>query len=100
MKEIKPLFNNVVLKKKEEETESNYGNIFVPDMGKEKAEIAEVVSVGPGFYTQLGEFIETTLKPGDEVLLPKLGSSKITLNKEEFLLIKESEILGTLLENK
>jgi chaperonin GroES len=95
-KSIDPLFNNVVLKKKEEETEQMHGNIFVPDMGKEKAEIAEVIFIGPGFYTQLGEFISTTLKPGDVVLLPKLGAQRITLDKEEYLMIKESEILGKL----
>ena len=58
---VQALFNGVIVKPIEEE-ESVYGNIIVPDMGKEKNLKGEVVSIGPGYYSGMGHFIETTLK--------------------------------------
>lgn len=90
---MEPLFNNVILKKIEEESEQQYGMITIPDMGKDKAFAAEVIAVGPGFWTATGVMIETILKPGDKVILPKLGPQLININKQEYLIIKENDIL-------
>ena len=57
---VKALFNEVIVKQIEQD-ESTYGNIVVPDMGKEKNLRGEVMSVGPGYYSAMGNFIETVL---------------------------------------
>ena len=90
---IKALFNAVIVKPIEQD-ESTYGNIVVPDMGKEKNLRGEVVSVGPGYYSAMGTFIETTVKVGDEVVLPSMGATTMDYDGEEYLLIEENKILG------
>tara|TARA_B100000925_G_scaffold267826_1_gene228575 strand:- start:1169 stop:1459 length:291 start_codon:yes stop_codon:yes gene_type:complete len=90
---VKALFNAVIVKQIEQD-ESTYGNIVVPDMGKEKNLRGEVMSVGPGYYSAMGNFIETTVKVGDEVLLPSMGATKIDYDGEEYLMIEENKILG------
>ena len=90
---VKALFNAVIVKPIEQD-ENTYGTIVVPDMGKEKNLRGEVVSVGPGHYTGMGNFIETTVKVGDEVILPSMGPTKMDYNGEEFYMIEENKILG------
>tara|TARA_R100001509_G_scaffold154207_1_gene115635 strand:- start:527 stop:817 length:291 start_codon:yes stop_codon:yes gene_type:complete len=90
---VKALFNAVIVKQIEQD-ESTYGSIVVPDMGKEKNLRGEVMSVGPGYYSAMGNFIETTVKVGDEVLLPSMGATKIDYDGEEYLMIEENKILG------
>jgi len=90
---VKALFNAVIVKQIEQD-ESTYGTIVVPDMGKEKNLRGEVVSVGPGYYSAMGNFIETTVKVGNEVLLPSMGATKMDYNGEEYLMIEENKILG------
>ena len=90
---VKALFNAVIVKQIEQD-ESTYGTIVVPDMGKEKNLRGEVMSVGPGYYSAMGNFIETTVKVGDEVLLPSMGATKMDYNGEEYLMIEENKILG------
>ena len=92
---VKALFNAVIVKPIEEE-ESVHGNIVVPDMGKDKNLKGEVVSVGPGAHTQMGNFIETTVKVGDIVLLPQMGPSKMDYNGEEYYMIQENQILAVI----
>jgi len=90
---VKALFNAVIVKQIEQD-ESTYGNIVVPDMGKEKNIRGEVISVGPGYYSAMGNFIETVVKKGDEVLLPSMGATKVDYDGEEYLMIEENKILG------
>ena len=90
---VKALFNAVIVKQIEQD-ESTYGTIVVPDMGKEKNLRGEVVSVGPGYYSAMGNFIETIVKVGDEVLLPSMGATKMDYDGEEYLMIEENKILG------
>ncbi len=90
---VKALFNGVIVKPIEEE-ESVHGTIIVPDMGKEKNIKGEVVSVGPGYYSGMGHFIETTVKVGDIVLLPQLGPVKVDHEGGEYYMIEENKILG------
>ena len=90
---VKALFNGVIIKPIEEE-ESSYGTIVVPDMGKEKNLKGEVVSVGPGYYSGMGNFIETTVKVGDIVLLPQMGPVKVDFEREEYYMIEENKILA------
>jgi len=90
---LKALFNAVIVKQIEQD-ESTYGNIVVPDMGKEKNIRGEVVSVGPGYYSAMGNFIDTVVKVGDEVILPSMGATKMDYDGEEYLMIEENKILG------
>ena len=90
---IKALFNAVIVKPIEQD-ESTYGNIVVPDMGKEKNLRGEVISVGPGYYSAMGTFIKTTVKVGDKVILPAMGATTMDYDGEEYLLIEENKILG------
>lgn len=98
MSKLKPLNGIVVLKRIEHE-EQTYGAIIVPDMGGEKPEMGEVVDASDTYNWHTGEYYKTKLEPGQRVLIPKMGSMKITLEGEEYILIKETEILA-ILENK
>lgn len=87
------LFNNVLIKIEEEESNQMYGSILVPDMGKEKSKIGLVIAIGPGFYTMNGTLIKPTVNVDDKVVLPKFGSSIINLYGEEYEIIKENDLL-------
>ena len=90
---VRALFNAVIVKPIEQDDSTN-GSIVVPDMGKEKNIRGEVVSVGPGYYSAMGNFIDTVVKVGDEVVLPSMGATKMDYDGEEFLMIEENKILG------
>ena len=91
--ELEALFNAVIVKPFESE-ETTYGNIIVPDLGKEKNEFGEVVAVGTGMHTQTGTFINTTLKVGDRVVLPTMGFTKLPYNGEEYYVGPENQVLA------
>ena len=90
---LEALFNAVIVKPIEAE-EEKYGSIVVPDMGKDKNEKGEVVSVGPGQYTISGTFVETQTKIGDIVVLPTQGFTKLEYEGEEFYVGPENQILA------
>ena len=92
---IKPLHNHVVIKQ-QDETETMYGNIVVPDMGKEKPLMGEVIAVGPGMYSVTGTFIETKIEVGETVVFPSFGGTKMTVDGEEFVVMKEQDLLAIL----
>ena len=91
--ELEALFDAVIVKPFESE-ETTYGNIIVPDLGKEKNEFGEVVAVGPGKPTISGEFISTTVKVGDKVVLPTMGFTKLPYDGEEYYVGPENQILA------
>ena len=90
---ITPLADRVLIKPIEEE-ESTYGNIVVPDMGKDRPDFGTVLAVGPGRYDNNGNLIPTGLKAGQKVIMPKYGANTVELEGEEYVLASESEILG------
>ena len=90
---LEALFNAVVVKPVEFE-EQMYGNIVVPDMGKEKNQTAEVIAVGPGHHSVTGTFIETVLTPGDVVVLPTMGFTRFEWEGDEYYIGKENDILA------
>ena len=92
---VKALFNTVLVQPIEED-ESTYGNIVVPDMGKEKNIKGKVVSAGPGYYSAMGNFIETVIKEGDIVLLPAMGPTKVDYKGEQYYTIQENQILAVI----
>ena len=94
-----PLHSNVLIKQ-QDETETMYGNIIVPDAGKEKVMMGEVIAVGPGTYSVTGEiFLETKLKVGQIVTFPSFGGQRITVKGDDYLIYKESDIYAVLEED-
>ena len=93
---IKPLHNHVVIKQ-QDETETMYGNIVVPDMGKEKPLMGEVIAVGPGVNSITGQhFIKTEVQVGELVVFPAFGGTKMTIDGDEYVVMKESDLLAIL----
>jgi chaperonin GroES len=92
---IKPLHNHVVIKQ-QDETETMYGNIVVPDLGKEKPLMGEVIAVGPGIHSVTGNFIKTEIQVGEIVVFPAFGGTKMTIEGEEFVVMKEQDLLAIL----
>ena len=92
--------NDRVLIKPLQAGEEMYGNIIVPDMGKEKPEMGEVIAVGPGRQSEFGHFIRVNASVGDIVLIPKIGSLRLDFEGEEYFITQDREILATISEAK
>ena len=90
---LEALFDAVIVKPIENE-EVTYGGIIVPDMGKELNEVGEVLAVGPGKHTHSGEFLKTTIKVGDRVVLPTMGFTKLPYDGEEYYVGPENQVLA------
>ena len=94
---IEALYNAVVVKPVEVE-ETTYGNIIVPDIGKETNETGEVIAVGPGKRTISGELLPPQLRIGDIVVLPTMGFTKLPYEGEEYYVGPENQILAKIVE--
>ncbi len=90
---IKPLADRIVVKVVTAE-EMTKGGIVLPDTAKEKPQEAEVVAVGPGKMLDKGTRLEPTLKEGDRVIFAKYSGTEIKLEGEEYLIMRESDILA------
>ena len=95
MSKLIPL-NGFIILKPVEEQEQLAGNIIIPDLGKEKPEVGEVVSSSSTYNYHSDTEIPSKLKEGDLVLIPKLGSQRITVGTEEYFITKETDILAIL----
>lgn len=93
MDKLTPLNGNVIIKPIEFE-EQTYGNIVIPDLGKEKPEIGEVIATSSIFNWHTGQDVLSRLVVGQKVLIPKMGSVKITVDGEDYIVTKETEILA------
>lgn len=91
MSKLKPLNGYIVIKPIEEE-ETMYGNIVIPDLGKERPEMGEVVAVSETYNYNSDKFVKSQLEIGDKVLIPKLGSVRITVDNDEYYITKEQDI--------
>ncbi|HSW49317.1 MAG TPA: co-chaperone GroES [Bryobacteraceae bacterium] len=92
---IRPLHDRVVVKRIEEK-ETVQGGIIIPDTAKEKPQEGEVIAVGNGKRLDDGKLVPLDVKPGDRILFGKYSGSEIKLEGEEFLIIREDEILGVI----
>src|ERR1700739_4397063 len=92
---FRPLHDRVVVKRVEAEEKSK-GGIIIPDTAKEKPQQGEVVAVGPGGRDENGKLIPIDLKAGDRVLFGKWSGTEVKLDGVEYLLMKESDIMGVL----
>ena len=95
---IEPLGDRVIILPQEEE-EQMYGNIVVPDTGKEKPEMGTVLAVGPGRITNDGAIIQNQLKEGQIVKVPKFGAQVVVVEGETYIIASENYILG-IIKNK
>jgi chaperonin GroES len=92
---FRPLHDRVVVKRIEAE-EKTAGGIIIPDTAKEKPQQGEVVSVGPGGRDEAGKLIPIDVKPGNRVLFGKWSGTEVKLDGVEYLIMKESDIMGVL----
>ena len=92
---IRPLNGYIVLKPVET-SEEMVGNIILPDMGKERPETGEVIAVSETYNYHSDIEIPSKLKVGDIVLIPKMGTQKLSLGGEDYYITKETEILAIL----
>jgi len=95
---IIPLGDRVVLLPIEE-GEQQYGNIIVPDMGKEKPEMGKILAIGEGRITDTGAIIQNQLKKGQVVMVPKFGAQVVVIDGETYIIASENDVLG-IIKNK
>ncbi|MBL7664561.1 MAG: co-chaperone GroES [Bacteriovoracaceae bacterium] len=93
--ELRPLQDRVLVKRVEEEAKTKSG-IIIPDNQKEKPAQGEVISVGTGYRMKDGSMRALEVKKGDKVLFSKFTGTEVKVSGQEYLIMKESEILGIL----
>jgi chaperonin GroES len=96
---FRPLHDRVVVRRIEEDSKSK-GGIIIPDTAKEKPIQGEIVSVGPGSRDETGKLQPLDVKAGDTVLFGKWSGTEVTIEGTEYLIMKESDILGVLDKTK
>lgn len=92
MASLKPLGDRVVVKPKEAKEQTESG-LYIPETAKEKPQQGTVVSVGPG-RTENGTKIDMTVSEGDQVLYGKYAGTEVTLDGDEYLIMRENDIFG------
>ena len=92
---IRPLHDRVIVKRIEE-NETKRGALFIPDSAKEKPQQAEVKAVGTGRLSEKGDRVAMEVKAGDRILFGKYGGSEVKVDGEEWLILREDEILAVL----
>ena len=95
---IIPLGDKIVILP-QEEGEQTYGNIVVPDMGKEKPEMGTVLAVGPGRINTDGTLIPNRIEVGVTVIVPKFGAQVVVVENETYIVASENDVLG-IIKNK
>lgn len=93
LKRFLPLFDRVLVERLAAETKSK-GGVLLPEKSLGKVLHATVVSVGPGARTEKGDVIPPSVKPGDQVLLPEYGGTKVLLDDKEYHLFRDTDFLG------
>ena len=95
---IRPLYDRIVVKRVEQK-EQMQGGLYIPDTAKEKPQEGEVVAVGKGKRLENGTTVPLDVQPGDRILFGKYSGSDIKLDDDEYLIMREDEVLG-ILESK
>jgi chaperonin GroES len=94
--DIRPLYDRIVVKRSEESEQTTAGGLIIPDSAKEKPQRGEVVAVGNGKKTEDGKVIPLDVKVGDKILFGKYSGSDIKIGSDEFLIMREDEVLAIL----
>ena len=92
---IQPLSDRVVVRPLEE-SEQMRGGLYIPDTAKEKPQQGEIVAVGPGRISDQGERIALDLKAGDKVLYGKYSGTEVSVEGEQYLILREGDVLAVL----
>ena len=96
---IKPLHDRILVRRIDEQ-EDVRGGIVIPDTAKEKPQEGEVVAAGDGKVLDSGQAIKLAVKAGDRILFGKYAGTEVKLEDEEYLIMREDEVLGILAEKK
>ncbi len=99
MVKVRPLHDRLLIKRIEEQ-ETVKGGIIIPDTAKEKPQEGEVVAVGKGKVLEDGKVLPLDVQAGDRILFGKYSGNEIKLDGEEYLILREDEVLGVLAESK
>jgi chaperonin GroES len=92
---VRPLRDRILVQRLEEE-EQRVGGIIIPDTAKEKPQQGKVVAAGTGRVTDEGQVLPLDVKAGDRILFGKYSGTEIKLDGEEYLIVREDEVLGIL----
>jgi chaperonin GroES len=92
---FRPLHDRVVVRRIESDDKTS-GGIIIPDTAKEKPQEGEVIAVGPGTRDDDGKLVALDVKAGDRILFGKWSGTEVKLESEEYLIMKESDIMGVL----
>ena len=90
---FKPLYDRVLVERLESESKTS-GGIIIPDTAKEKPMEGLVIAVGNGTRSEKGDIVPLQVKPGDKVLFGKWSGNEIKLDGKDYLVMKESDIMG------
>ena len=96
---FRPLHDRVVVRRIEAE-EKSAGGIIIPDTAKEKPQQGEIIAVGPGGRDEAGKLIPIDVQVGNRVLFGKWSGTEVKIDGDEYLIMKESDIMGVLVEGK
>ena len=94
---FRPLHDRILVQRVESD-ERTAGGIIIPDTAKEKPMEGEVIAVGPGARDESGKLVPLDVKPGDRVLFGKWSGTEVKLDGKEFLIMKESDVMGVIEE--
>jgi len=92
---IRPLQDRIIVKRLDEETKTK-GGIIIPDTAKEKPIEGKVIAVGKGKVADDGNLIKMEVKVGDKVLFSKYGGNEVKIDGQEYLIMREDDILGVI----
>jgi chaperonin GroES len=92
---LRPLHDRILVKRVEEETTTK-GGIIIPDSAKEKPAEGKVISVGNGKLDDNGKRIPLDIKKGDRILFSKYGGTEVKVDGEEYLIMREDDVLGVI----
>ena len=90
---FRPLHDRVVVKRLESDTKTK-GGIIIPDSAKEKPQEGQIIAVGPGARDENGKIVALDVKAGDRILFGKWSGTEVKIDGEDFLIMKESDIMG------
>jgi chaperonin GroES len=93
---IRPLYDRIVVKRLTESEEKTAGGLIIPDSAKEKPQEGEVVAVGKGKRLEDGKVVPLDVQVGDKILFGKYSGSDIKLDGQEYMIMREDEVLGIL----
>src|SRR4026208_2545083 len=96
---FRPLHDRVVVRRIDADEKSK-GGIIIPDTAREKPQEGEVIAVGPGGRDENGKLLLIDVKPGDRVLFGKWSGTEVKIDDAEYLIMKESDVMGVMMETE